>query len=179
MNDKKLARQLKQGDESAFGQLIDEYTAYVSTIAYNIAGDRLTKPDIEEIVTDVFVTVWKNSKNLKENNLKGYISCIAKCRTKDRLRKEKTAEIISIDEIEQSDSTKLDESYEKKELCKSLREEIDRLKEPDREILLRYYYYYQTTAEIAEVLGIKVETIKTKLARSRQKLKAALTERGF
>ncbi|MBQ8134663.1 MAG: RNA polymerase sigma factor [Clostridia bacterium] len=179
MNDKKLARQLTQSNESAFGQLIDEYTAYVSTIAYNIAGDRLAKTDIEEIVTDVFLTVWKNSKNLKENNLKGYISCITKCRTKYRLRKEKPAEIISIDDIEQSDSTKLDEGYEQKELCRSLREEIDRLKEPDREILLRYYYYYQTTAEIAEVLGIKVETIKTKLARSRQKLKVALTERGF
>ena len=179
MDDKKLAAKLKKGDENAFEILINKYTAYVSTIVFNIANNLLTKSDIEEIVTDVFVTLWRNSGTLRGDNLKGYIACIAKCRTKDRLRKLKSVDIISIDEFEQPDVIMLEENCEKQELCKSLREEVNKLNDPDREILIRYYYFYQKVSEIAEIMGIKAETVKTKLSRTRKKLKQVLEERGF
>ena len=179
MDDKKLADKLRKGDENAFEILINKYTAYVSTIVFNIADGALTKSDIEEIVTDVFVTLWRNSGTLRGDNLKGYIACITKCRTKDRLRKLKFVDIISIDEFEQPDGIKLEDDCEKQELCKSLREEVNKLNEPDREILIRYYYFYQKVSEIAEIMGIKAETVKTKLSRTRKKLKQVLEERGF
>lgn len=156
MDDKKFADKLRKGDENAFEILINKYTAYVSTIVFNIADG-----------------------TLRGDNLKGYIACIAKCRTKDRLRKLKSVDIISIDEFEQPDVIMLEENCEKQELCKSLREEVKKLNDPDREILIRYYYFYQKVSEISEIMGIKAETVKTKLSRTRKKLKQVLEERGF
>ncbi len=179
VDDKKLADRLRKGDENAFEMLIDKYTAYVSAIVFNIADGVLAKSDIEEIVADVFVTLWKNSDILRGDNLKGYIGCITKCRTKDRLRKLKPVDMVSIDDIEKADDIMLEDDCEKQELCRILREEVNKLREPEREILIRYYYFYQKVSEISEILGIKAETVKTKLARSRQRLKSALTERGF
>ena len=35
------------------------YTPYLSTVLYHMAGNSLPKEDIEEIVADVFVVLWK------------------------------------------------------------------------------------------------------------------------
>jgi RNA polymerase sigma-70 factor (ECF subfamily) len=45
---------------------------------------------------------------------------------------------------------------------------------PDREIFLRHYYYYQGVSRIAEEMDMNVSTVKTHLARGRQKLKSIL-----
>ncbi len=180
MDDKELAQRLKRHHQDALSKIIDSYVPYVSTIAYNIAEGSLATSDIEEITADVFVTLWNNADKLNPDKLKAYISCITKSRTKDKLRKIKPAEIYDISQAaEQPDSTDLNENFEQDELCRSLKEEIEKIKQPDREILIRYYYYYQKTAEIAQALHIKQETVKTKLQRTREKLKAALMERGF
>ena len=58
-------------------------------------------------------------------------------------------------------------------------EVVNSIDEPDKEILIRYYFYYQKTRKISEVMKLNVETVKTKLKRTREKIKKALIERGF
>jgi len=60
-----------------------------------------------------------------------------------------------------------------------VRQEVDSLPGPDREIFLRHYYYAQTVQEIARQMGLNESTIKTKLRRGRMKLKDILTREGF
>ena len=50
--------------------------------------------------------------------------------------------------------------------------------EPDSEIVLRHYYYYQSSSKISDIMGINVETVKTKIRRAKVKLKKLLEERG-
>lgn len=179
MDDRKLAVKIKKHDSSAFEEAIKKYTPLVSTIIHNIANGRLTHSDVEEVTTDVFVTLWKNSDTLRTETLKNYICCIAKSRTKDRLRKNKFGSTVDISEIEQADTNMLDENLEQKELNILLQQEIANIKEPDREIIIRYYYYYQSVSKIAAAMNMNVETVKSKLKRTRQKLKAALIKRGY
>lgn len=179
MNIIKTARRLKQHDETAFEEIIHYFTPLVSTIISNIAGGKLNPSDIEEVTADVFVTLWQNSEHLKEETLKSYLCCIAKSRAKDKLRKEHSDNTIDIDEIQQADDFILSEHFEKKEVCHDLKEEIKKIGEPDREILIRHYYYYQTVSKIAEALHLNVETVKTKLKRTRNKLKQAMYNRGY
>ena len=58
-------------------------------------------------------------------------------------------------------------------------EAVDSLGEPDREIFQRYYFLYQKTEDIADALGLKDATVRTKLARGRKRLKDYLKERGY
>lgn len=179
MDNQTLATRLKQHDEQAFEQIIQKYTPLISTIVYNIAGGRLQHQDVEEVVTDVFVTLWRNTEVLQPDKLHSYLCCIAKSRVKDRLRRENTPPLMDIDDIDESDNTVLELDYENKTLCEDLREEIKRIKQPDQEILIRYYYYYQSASKIAAALTMNVETVKSKLQRTRQKLKVALQNRGY
>lgn len=182
MDNKKLAKRLKKHDEEALNEIIVRFTPLVSTIAHNISAGRLSRSDIEEVTSDVFVTLWRNAGEIREDTLKNYICCIAKSRTKDRLRKEHSGNISDIDDIDDTDGADeffIDENYEKKELYNCLREEIMKIGEPDREILIRYYYYYQSVSVIARSLNMNVQTVKSKLRRTRIKLKTALKDRGY
>ena len=65
------------------------------------------------------------------------------------------------------------------ELRELAREAVDTLGEPDCEIFKRHYFLYQKTEDIAAALGMNGATVRTKLARGRQKLKSYLEERGY
>ena len=178
-SDKKLAERMKKGNEKAFEEIIHRFTPLVSNIIRNISSGYLSNEDIEEVTTDVFVTLWKNSEKLDVNMLKPYIICIAKSRVKDRLRRENKFGIVDIDSVDIADDGDIFEKYENESLVSDLKEEISKLKEPDKEILIRYYYYYQPVKEISEIMGINIETVKSKLQRTRKKLKDALTGKGY
>ena len=124
------------------------------------------------MTTDVFVTLWKNADKLDVNLLKPYIICIAKSRAKDRLRRENHFETVDIDSVDIQDDSDILENCENQGL-------VHDLKEPDREILIRHYYYYQPVKKIAEIMEINIETVKSKLQRTRKKLKDALINRGY
>lgn len=178
-SDKKLAERMKKGNEKAFEEIIYRFTPLVSNIIRNISSGYLSNEDIEEVTTDVFVTLWKNSEKLDVNMLKPYIICIAKSRVKDRLRRENKFGIVDIDSVDIADDGDIFEKCENENLVSDLKEEITKLKEPDKEILIRYYYYYQPVKEISEIMGINIETVKSKLQRTRKKLKEELIRRGY
>ena len=86
---------------------------------------------------------------------------------------------LDIDDIDIEDDHSIDEREESKELIRELKKAVDKLGEPEREILIRYYFYYQKIEDISAYMKINPATVKVKLHRTRKKLKAILTERGF
>lgn len=175
-----LVKRLKKRDETALEEIITQYTPYVSTIIYNVSRGNLSVSDMEEATADVFITLWKNADNVRPDTLKGYIAAIAKSRARDKVRTVlRVGESVELDEALTSDDVPLADSAERKEFSETLRKAVDELGEPDSEIVVRYYYYYQTTAKIAQILDMKNETVKTKLKRSREKLKKILTAAGI
>ena len=68
---------------------------------------------------------------------------------------------------------------EKKDIHRELREVIKEIPLPDREILIRYYYYDQTVSQIAAEMKMNLETVKSKLRRTREKIKTKLVERSY
>ena len=60
-------------------KIVNDYTNYVFIIIRNMSKDMLTKEDMEEIISDVFLVVWKNKDKLDLNQeLKPYIAGISK-----------------------------------------------------------------------------------------------------
>ena len=173
-----LIKKLKKHDHAAFEELIHKYIPLVSTVVYNIGESKLTKEDMEEVISDVFVTLWKNTDKIIEGKLKGYLCSIARTKTLDKLYYIKEPP-LDIDDLPLEDDFYVEGIAEAKETAGVLHQLISEIPEPDREILIRYYYYRQTAPQIAEKLGIKLPTVKSKLQRTRQKLRQKLTERGY
>ena len=68
---------------------------------------------------------------------------------------------------------------EAREQAQLLREALNELGELDREILVRHYYFYQRVSEIARLLGLNENTVKSRLLRGRKALQKKLEERGI
>ena len=71
------------------------------------------------------------------------------------------------------------ETIENKIITEALCAALDQIGDPDREIMIRHYYYYQSSTEISEKMSLNSETVKSKIKRTREKLKKILFERGF
>lgn len=174
-----LAEKLKQHDEKALGQIIEIYSRFAATVIYNTAKGSLAKEDIEEVVADVFVTLWNNAEKVQDGKLKGYICSIAKTRTLNKLKGLNNKTVLNIDDYDPEDDFSIEFEAEKQDMHRELREIITELTHPDKDILIRHYYYDQTVAVISQEMKINLETVKSKLRRTRDKIKAKLIERSY
>ena len=179
MNERTLLRLLRDGDAEALSEIIGLYTPYLFTIASNIMAPALTQEDIEEAVSDTFVALWRSARDVAPGRLKPWLAAVCRNKAKDALRARKLAEPLDDDLLEVAAPGDMEESILRTELSALAREAVDALGEPDGEIFRRHYFLYQKTGEIAEALGMNAATVRTKLRRGRERLRAYFTERGY
>ena len=168
----KLLLRLKNRERNSIDEAIEVYTPYLSTVLYNMVGNRLPKEDIEEIVSDVFVTLWKNAEyiDLKKGTIRSYIAASARNFALKRLNKK--MDCTCLDDIEISDETS---TTEEGLTSSAVWDAVMSLGEPDNEIFVRYYKFDEKLKDISKATGINISTIKTKLSRGKLKLKKILS----
>lgn len=169
VDESKLLMQLQKRHKNSINQAIEVYTPYLSTVLYNMVGNGLPKEDIEEIVSDVFVVLWKNAEyiDLSKGTLRSYIAATARNLALKRLNKKKDYTNLDDIEIPIEDEFTVDNK-------KSIWDAVMRLGEPDNEIFVRFYKYDEKLKDISKATGLNISTIKTKLSRGKRKLKKIL-----
>ena len=70
IDEQKLLHNLKKRNRNSLDDIIKIYTPYVSVIVYNTVGCKLSKEDMEEIVSDTFFLLWQSSLNIDETKEK-------------------------------------------------------------------------------------------------------------
>ena len=175
MTESKALRLLQQGSADALKWFIGKYTPYVSTIIYNIIGSAMSSADVEEVASDVFFTLWENADKVNSGSVRGYLGSIARNKAKNKFR-EAGFDLPLDEELYISEDLPLEEKQMERELQEAVRQKVLKMKEPDREILLRYYYYYQPIPRIAQEMGMSPSNIKVRLYRARNTLRSTLTD---
>lgn len=180
MDEEKLAERLMNGEQKALEEVTRKYTPLVSTIISNIASGCFNVEDIEETTSDTFIALWYNKEKIQPDKLKGFICCIAKNKAKNKIKSnQRHQDIVSIEGMEFEDSLNVSQNIEDKFISEALKNALDEIGEPDREIIIRHYYYYQSSTVISEKMQMNSETVKSRIKRAKDKLKKILTERGF
>ena len=179
MNEAKLTRRLQLGDRLAFNRTMDVYTAYLSTVAWRAMGPKATPEDVEEVVSDAFLALWRNRDNLKpEQGVKSWLAAVTRNAAIDRLRKAAPVP-LPLEDVETSGGPNLEEELERRMFADALRQAVENLEPPDDQLILRFYYEGEKIKDIAADLGLSVPTAKTRLHRARQKLKHQLIKGGL
>lgn len=136
----------------------------------------------EEAVQDTFVQAFYKIGQLKEEErLKSWLLRIAINQCRARQRAWSWRRLLPFERIEpmlEESATAAEEQYFESWRGDRLREAIQRLEYDYREVVTLYYYHEMNVGEIAEQLGRSANTVKSRLARGRGKLRAMLTERG-
>ncbi len=174
MRDDLILRKIRSGDPSGLEALMDRYIPYVSAIAWNILRDDMSREDAEEVVSDVFLTAWQKAEEVSASSLRPWLGAVARNKAKTRLRSAGRELPLEEDILEIPDDLTPAALLEQSEEQRLVRQAVEKLPLPDREIFLRHYYYAQTVSEISSAMGINESTIKTKLRRGRLRLKTML-----
>ena len=165
-----------ENNELNIEPVVKDYSSYVQTIIKS--KTRINQDDEEEIISDVFVTLWNNQDRLDINKkMSSYIAGITK-----NLIKKKYREIKEFDNIDDFDErlifnenliiySTVDEQYD------DLLRELNKLKEEEQKIFLMYYLENKKIKEISKLLNFSESKVKMKLNRSRNKLRKNLKKR--
>ena len=174
MDETKLLRKVCQGNQKAFVQIMERYTAYVAAIIYGIIGQNMSTQDVEEVVSDVFLAAWNQAEQIRPGVTKAWLGAVARNMAKNKLRHMGQELPFEEDYLEIPGENTPATEAERKEEFRLVRKAVDTMGEPDREVFLRHYYYAQTVQEISQAMHLKEATIKTKLRRGRMRLRTTL-----
>lgn len=159
--------------------VMKDYTNYISTIIRNNARI-LSNEDVEEVILDVFMALWKNQYKLDFNkSMSAYISGITNNLIKYKIRQIKSSD-TNIDDFENQiiDLDNVELSVMQNEREKVLSKELDLLNLSDKEIFIEYYYSQKSIKEISIMFNMSESKVKSKLFRTRKKLKKVLKDKG-
>lgn len=171
VTEEKILARMKRKKADALEALIDRYGNYVASIIKYVLGGRGTMEDVEELTSDVFFSLWNHADVLTTKNLKPYMGAAARNKAKDFLRKN---QMVPVD-LEAFPICGYDDTEQillQSEQNRLVKEAVFAMKEPDREIFLRFYYYLQTTGEIASYMNMDPTTVRVRLMRGRNALRS-------
>ena len=160
-------------------KIIELYTNYICKIIRN-SYFNISDEDMEEITLDVFLTLWKNQYKLDLNkNLSSYIAGITRNLIKKKYRDLKLNANIDNYEEEIIDTNNIELNLYQKDKNEVIIQELNKMKNEDKDIFIMYYYENIKLNEISGRLKISESKVKVKLYRIRKKLKKVLNERGY
>lgn len=161
--------------EKWFFLLVNNYREKVIRFISHFVNDRLS---CEELVSDVFITIWLHREILSDiNTLDNYLFVIAKNKALNHLRNKKDV-AVDLDAIHTDafcfTETTPESAYISKETVEELNKAINEL--PTRTKLAFFLVREQKKSykEAADIMSVSVKTIEKQVASAVEKLKEKL-----
>lgn len=173
------------GDPKGFEELVDRYSGVIFSLAFRMLGHR---EDAEEAVQEVFLRAYRALDTFKVGQRFHpwiYTIAVNHLRTVARRRVgRRRDQTSSYDDGISGEYTEL--RYEspsvavmRKEAEEAVNEAIGKLKPKYREAFVLFEISELPIAEIADILGVPENTVKTRLRRARAALAAMLSKEGW
>jgi RNA polymerase sigma-70 factor (ECF subfamily) len=171
------------GDEQACAELVDEHQRLVFQLALNLLGDRQEALDLSQ---EVFLRVFRTLPTFRgQSALRTWIYRITINQAKNRLRwwrRRHRAQQVSLDDHVRDHGelptdavgSSPDRVLRQKEIGDRLKDALDSLPFDQRTAIVLREIDGLSYDEIAFSLGVAVGTIKSRLARAREGLRAQL-----
>lgn len=181
IDDTILKKRISEGDERAFDRLMDIYSPQLFNYAYGVIGN---KELAEEVVSDVFVDIWKLGGVITEiENLKGFLNTIVYRKSISCIRKEvKRKNVVSFDEIQNFHFPVLETASDKlisQEEIDKLNGAIERLPPKCKHVFYLAKIEGLPYAEICSQLGISLPTVDYHIKYAMNFLKKILKKAYF
>lgn len=173
--DRTLLRRVSRGDERALEDLYARHGgALFGYLLLLSPGDRGLA---EEVLQDTLVAAWRGAGSFRGgSSVKTWLFGIGRRRMRDAQRKrglppldgEGLLEALPAREPGPEEALSRSESGAELERC------IGRLSEPHREALALVFFHELSYAEAAEVLGVPIGTVKSRLSNAKRALRGLL-----
>lgn len=175
MEEKQIIAMLWKRDEYGLKLLQEQYSAKLMTLACNF----VSVEDAEECVNDVLLAVWHSIPPKKPDNLFAYTARICRNKALNKIRskerQKRKAEVIELsNELQNIIPNKVDEESL---LTEFINDFLAVEQAQDRYLFVHRYWFGESIAELSERTGYGASKVKSKLFRTRKRLKHYLEGR--
>ena len=175
-SDDRLIEWIGGGNKLAMQVLFARYHVRVYRFILRSVGNAAVA---EDLTSDVFLSVWRQAGRFQaRSTVSTWLLAIARHKAISELRRRREEQIdISAIELEDpSDDPEI--AFQKKDRGETVRHCLMQLSPEQREIIDLAYYHGKSVEEVAEIIGIPRNTVKTRMFRARRRLSEMLEVAG-
>jgi RNA polymerase sigma-70 factor (ECF subfamily) len=181
-SDDVLIGRIATGDRLAMQVLFARHHVRVFRFVLRLVRDESVA---EDLISEVFLDVWRQAGRFEgRSQVSTWLLAIARFKALSALRRRPDEELD--DEAAEAIEDPSDDPevvLDKKDKSASIRKCLEKLSAEHREIIDLVYYHEKSVEEVAQIVGIPENTVKTRMFYARKRLaellKAAGIERGW
>lgn len=160
-------KQIQRGNRRAFKKLFDHYSDYAHRLAFTITKNRY---DASDVVQETFIKIFRyaHTFDLEQPFQPWFYRILVNEAKRLFQQRSKNAIQMEVEKIEFFHQTPNVTAENRLDLA------LDQLSEDERVILVLKYVENFTEKELATMLELNINTVKTRLYRARQKLKSIM-----
>lgn len=176
IDDKHIVKRIASGDREALAELYDRYQQHLFRYLLQLTPDYGLA---EEILQDTFVAVWKSARTFEgRSTVLTWLISITRRQAHNTLRRHK---LPTVDEAGFEELAATEPEPEDFTLASVARDELTtafkQLAPVHREIIVLIFIEELSYPEVANVLGIPVGTVKSRLSNAKRTLRTLLDHR--
>lgn len=161
------------GESALFEEIVRRYQRMVTSVAYRLG---VPASDLEDLVSEVFVKAYRNLQRYRpEHAFSTWLYRLATNRVLDERRQRRRAgRSEPLDERQADPSPGADAALDESERAAVVARALEELPEEYRAPLVLLHMEGRKVSEISAALALPEGTVKTRLARGRERLKKIL-----
>ena len=177
-SDESLLKRIAAGDRLAMQVLFSRYQVRVFRYVLRMVRNEATA---EDLISEVFLDVWRQAGQFEgRSSVSTWLLGIARYKALSQIRKRSEAELdedYAEQIIDGADTPEID--LQKKDKGALIRTCLMKLSVEHREMIDLVYYHEKSIEEVAALLQIPANTVKTRMFYARQKLSEILKQAGI
>jgi RNA polymerase sigma-70 factor (ECF subfamily) len=176
-SDEVLISLIAKGDKDAMKVLFARHNVRVFRFLIRIVGNEASA---EDLLNEVFVEVWRTAERFEaRSQVSTWILGIARFKALTSLRRRSCDELD--DEMAESIEDTADDpevSVQKIERSAILQDCLKQLSIAHRQVVDLVYYHDQSIEEVAQIIGVPQNTVKTRVFHARKRIAELMAARG-
>ncbi|MCL4200049.1 RNA polymerase sigma factor [Patescibacteria group bacterium] len=171
IRDEVLVAEVAEGNISAFEELVNRYQKKLLSFVFSIVWDEAAAQDV---VQETFISLYKTIDRIDtEKKFSAYLFSITRNYAISYLRSRKVhAPLEAAEKVAGGDSPEL--RLEVNDENKRIQEALDIIDNKYKQVIMLYYFDDLSYEEIADRLGVPVNTVRTHLKRAKEALRRVL-----
>jgi RNA polymerase sigma-70 factor, ECF subfamily len=176
-SDDALIKAIGRGDRHAMALLYGRHHVRVYRFALCITGDASSA---EDVVSDVFLQVWRQADRFESRaQVSTWLLAIARNKSLSEVRR-RSANHLDCEMIEipyAADDAEI--SAQRRSRSELIRRCLAQLSAVQREVIDQVYYHEKSVADVAKIVGVPANTVKTRMFHARRRIGMFLKAAGY
>lgn len=177
-DEKNIIFRLIKGDNEAFGEIILKHQDFVFNVVKNIVH---IEEQAKDITQEVFLKAYENIEKFRgDSKISSWLYRIAYNLSINWSERKKDREIQADEEtlnLTILQEEPYDKIFEKQAIIETMDKIIEELPDKYKIVVKLYYFEEKSYEEIADILGIPINTVRTHLLRAKKLIEKKLSER--